>query len=80
MVIFEVDMPKEIASNEPDSSCFDEKTISVYKKIPAEGECDIESLADGDISLREVMRCLLKLEMGRFVTLTPGERVKRNLK
>lgn len=72
--------PRSAEAFEPTADAFDEKTISVYKKIPAEGECDIESLADGDISLREVMKCLLKLEMGRFVTLTPGERVKRNLK
>ena len=65
---------------EPTLEAFDEKTIKVYKSIPTEGECDIESLAEGDVSLRDVMKCLLKLEMGRFVTLTPGERVKRNLK
>ena len=72
--------PSSEEFSEPTADAFDEKTISIYKKIPADGECDIESLAGGDISLRDVMKCLLKLEMGRFVTLTPGERVKRNLK
>lgn len=58
---------------------FDKTAISVYKKIPFEGDVEIESLADGEIGLREVMKALLKLEMGRFVVVLPGERVKRNL-
>ena len=58
---------------------FDKVAVSVYKRIPADKETEIESLADSEIGLREVMKALLKLEMGRFIKILPGERVKRNL-
>ena len=59
---------------------FDARTLKLYKKIPSEGDCAIEELVDDDYNLREIMRLLLKLEMGRFIVMLPGERVKRNLK
>ena len=59
---------------------FNAEILKIYKKIPTEGDCTIDSLVDSDFTLKEVMRALLKLEVGRFVTLLPGERVKRNLK
>ncbi len=59
---------------------FDKEALKIYKKIPAGGECTIESLVDGEYSLRDVMRLLLKLEIACFVTILPGEKVKRNLK
>ncbi len=64
---------------ESDVLTFDKKSLKVYKKIPADKECLIESLVDSDISFREVMKLLLKLEIARFVVLLPGEKVKRNL-
>lgn len=57
---------------------FDALTVRIYQKIPSEGECKIESLVEDDLSMRIIMKGLLKLEMGRFVTLLPGERVRRN--
>ncbi len=60
-------------------SSFDKKAIYIYKKIPCEGECTVDSLLDGENSLRDIMSALLKLEMGGFVTTLPGDRVKRNL-
>ena len=59
---------------------FDARTLKLYKRIPAEGDCAIEELVDEDYKLRDIMRLLLKLEMGRFVVMLPGERVKRNIK
>ena len=59
---------------------FDEDTISLYQKIPLDKEIAIEDLCDELHPLRKVMKVLLKLEMGRFVTMLPGERVKRNFK
>ena len=47
--------------------------------IPTEGEILIEDLANGEYGMQSIMKALLKLEMGRFVTLIPGEKVKRNL-
>ena len=59
---------------------FDAELLGLYKKIPAAEDCPIESLTDDKYDLRKVMKLLLKLEMGRFVTMLPGERVKRNIK
>ena len=59
---------------------FDKATLALYKRIPLEGEVPIESLLEGDEDLRSVMKMLLKLEMGHFVVILPGECVKRNLK
>lgn len=55
------------------------EAIEIYKKIPISDSCTIESLIDDGTSLREVMRLLLKLEIGQFVSLLPGEKVRRNL-
>ena len=63
-------------SNTPPSS-FDKDALAVYKMIPTEGECDIESLVSSGKTLRSVMQCLFKLEMGQFIVMCPGERVKR---
>ena len=58
---------------------FDSETLEIYKRIPQSGECSIESLVDSKLSLRKVMRGLLTLEMGRFIVMLPGEKVKRSL-
>lgn len=63
----------------PEMPPFDASLLELYKKIPPGEECAIESLADENNNLRAVMKLLLKLEMGRFVTLLPGDRVKRNI-
>ena len=59
---------------------FDEEAVALYQKIPLETEIAIEALCDELHPLRKTMKLLLKLEMGRFVTILPGERVKRNFK
>ena len=59
---------------------FDKETLALYKRIPLDGDIHIESLVDRDHDLRAIMKILLKLEMGHFITMLPGERVKRNLK
>ena len=66
------------ASSSPDMSGLDKRAIEIYKRIPIGEECVIESLVSDDLSLRDIMRGLLKLEMGRFVTMLPGERGRRN--
>ncbi len=58
---------------------FDADTVRIYKKIPAEGDCTVDSLADESDRMPAVMKALLKLEMGRFITMLPGEKVKRNI-
>ncbi len=70
-----------VAQKKDERECvnFDERTLKLYKKIPREESVLIESLVDDENSLRDVMKCLLKLEMGRFVKMLPGERVSRNL-
>ena len=64
----------------PEMPVFDAELLKLYKKIPPSGECTVESLTDDATDLRAVMKLLLKLEMGRFVIMLPGDRVKRNTK
>lgn len=59
---------------------FNKEALEIYKRIPAEGSCLLESLVDEKTSLRDVMRCLLKLEMGGFIVMLPGEAVARKFK
>ena len=70
----EVAEPVEVKTPPVD---FDARALKIYKKIPLDDSCSIESLVDGDSNLREVMKSLLKLEMGGFVKLLPGEMVSR---
>ena len=56
---------------------FKSDVLKIYKKIPPGTDCAIESLLDEESSMREVMKAILKLEMGRFITVLPGERVSR---
>ncbi len=69
--------PIEIENDTTVKTEFDARTFNIYTKIPTSGDCSIESLVDGEYSLRDVMKCLLKLEMGHFITMLPGERVSR---
>ena len=61
------------------ASRFDKATLALYKKIPLDSECAVDELVDDVHSLRSVMQGLLKLEVAKFVTMLPGDRVKRNL-
>ena len=67
-----------VAINPPAS--FDKLALRVYKKIPSKGKCSLESLVDEEMDLRAVMKCLLKLEMGGFIVMLPGEEVSRKFK
>ncbi len=58
----------------------DKDSIRIYKKIPVDTECTIDSLVDENDKMPIVMKSLLKLEMGKAVVLLPGEKVKRNFK
>ena len=68
------------AESAPTLPTFDAALLKLYKKIPMDIECSIESLVDEQTDLRAVMKMLLKLEMSRFVVLIPGDKVKRNLR
>ena len=63
----------------PELPKFDAELLSLYQKIPFGEDCAIESLTDENNDLRTVMKSLLKLEMGKFITILPGDRVKRNI-
>ena len=67
---------KPTSFNEPPQD-FDKEALAVYKRIPIDSPCSIESLVDEGRTLRDVMKRLLKLEMGGFVELLPGEKVAR---
>ena len=62
------------------SEIFSADALKIYKRIPFDRSCEIESLVDEQTSLREVMKHLLNLEMGKFVTLLPGGNVTRKTK
>ena len=62
------------------SEIFSADALKIYKRIPFDRSCEIESLVDEQTSLREVMKHLLNLEMGKFVTLLPGGIVTRKTK
>ena len=64
----------------PDELGFDKDTLNIYRRIPSGEECAIESLVGEGYSLPKVMKALLKLEMGHFVVMLPGEMVRRKLK
>lgn len=66
--------------NTPSLPTFDAELLRLYKKIPMDEECSVESLVDERADMRQVMKMLLKLEMSRFVVLIPGDKVKRNLR
>lgn len=61
-----------------ESMNFDKNTLNVYKKIPVGSACSLDSLADAETPMHVVMKALFKLEMGKFITMLPGEMVKRN--
>ena len=71
---------EEIEKAENDVLNFDKNTLSLYKKIPVNSDCSVEDLIDESHTLRDVMQCLLKLEIAKFIVMLPGDRVKRNLK
>lgn len=56
---------------------FDKRALMLYKRIPAKGSCSLDSLVNDEMNLRDVMKCLLKLEMGGFIVMLPGEMVSR---
>ena len=72
--------PKEEVNLLPEMPIFDAELLKLYKKIPSAADCSIESLTDDAMNLRTVMKLLLKLEMGRFIVMLPGDRVKRNIR
>lgn len=63
----------------PETAGFDKYTVSVYQRIPQNREIPISSLVDEKNSLRDVMRALFKLDVGKFIVMLPGEKVKRKL-
>lgn len=58
---------------------FDKETLEIYLKIPPQGEVPVLSLADEKHDLKTVMRAMFRLDIGKFVIMLPGEKVKRNI-
>ena len=59
---------------------FDKKTLTVYKRIPEGVECSYESLAGDGITVSDVSTAILRLQIGGFVTVYPGDFVARKFK
>ncbi len=70
----------ESAQSLPEMPEFDASLLSLYKKIPTDEDCSIEELTDENNDMRSVMKMLLKLEMGQFIVLLPGDRVRRKFR
>ena len=51
--------------------------LALYKKIPVDADVSVEELIDEVHGLRDVMQGILALEIASFVTMLPGDRVKR---
>ena len=75
-----LELPSEPPKNVEVPTNFDKAALKIYKKIPLDGQCSIESLVDEENDLRGVMRALLKLEINKLVVLHPGEIVSRKSK
>lgn len=74
-----IPVPEDLPTASIEEMNFDKNTLNVYKKIPVGCPCPLDSLADSETPMHVVMKALFKLEMGKFVTMLPGEMVKRNL-
>ena len=53
--------------------------LVLYQRIPEYGDIAIEDLVDDEFDLGDIMNLLLRLELGRFVVLLPGDRVIRRI-
>jgi DNA protecting protein DprA len=56
---------------------FDKSTIKVYMKIPPNEAVSYSSLCDEEHDMKSVMRAIFQLDLGNFIEMLPGERVKR---
>ena len=74
--------PLNDASQENSSSefTFDKIALKVYKRIPEGVECSFESLSGDGITVADVATAVLKLQVGGFVTVYPGDTVSRKFK
>ncbi len=54
--------------------------LLIYKKIPVKEGCTVDSLTGEGFDARRVASLLLRLEIGGYVEMLPGDRVKRNFK
>ncbi len=57
---------------------FSKEEIKIYKRIPFDGDVAIESLLTEGMTMKDLMRHILRLEMNRFVEVLPGDRVRRS--
>ena len=60
-------------------SGFSKEQMAIFKRIPPNGDCAIESLLLDGMSMNTLMRYLLKLEMQKFIVILPGDRVRRKV-
>ena len=70
---------KSVPAKSISETGFDKETLEIYLKIPPDGEVPILSLADEKHDTKSVMRAIFRLDVGKFVVMLPGEKVKRNI-
>lgn len=66
----------QFTTNEPVAG-FSKEQIKIYKKIPPDSDCPVESLLLEGMEMKTLMRYLLKMEMNRLIVILPGDRVCR---
>lgn len=59
---------------------FDAETLKIYKSIPTEGDCSIESLCKDGFTIKQILRILFKLDALHCIEMLPQERVRRRIK
>lgn len=69
----------EMSVNEPPKN-FDKFALEVYRRIPQKEDCKIDDVVKDGEDVRDVMKALLKLNMGAFIEMLPGECVMRKKK
>ena len=62
--------------NEPIAG-FSRDQIKIYKRIPPNGDCSLESLLLEGMEMKTLMRYLLKMEINKLIVVLPGDRVAR---
>ena len=72
--------PTEQQEEQQKGFVFDKTALKVYKRIPEGVECSFEALAGDGITVSDVATAVLKLQVGGFVTVYPGDTVSRKFK
>ena len=75
--VFNEDQTESVAPAKEPPKNFDKFALEVYKRIPQTDDCKIDAIVKEGEDVRDVMKALLKLNMGSFIEMLPGECIRR---